>query len=91
MNRVVLEVKSPESGIRPVATKPPEGKIVHLSLWIKTEVARTLHQSLVVDLVNPKYVPGAEVGLEWQYGNGTKAMASDKWTGKSFVIVSDAK
>lgn len=96
---------SPESSVQLIVTRPPEGKVVHTELGIKTSgnyidpyfkllvtvgALEDVDKVLGGSFLNPRYIPATEVGLEW-HRDGKKIPVSDKWARESYILISNEK
>lgn len=73
-------------GTQVVATKVIPGKLIHLDRLHPSRIDCSKAQKS--ELINPRYELCSTMGVEWQL-NGKKAMVSDKWAERFYVLVSD--
>ena len=92
--RIKYEDEPPMPAIDIVATKAPEGMVVHVEDPVifdtSEEYAMVVQKRALGLLDGMKYMRGDEVGLEWSTPQGKKLAKSDEWAKSSYIPVTPA-
>ena len=88
-----FENRIEEKKITLVATKAPEGMIVHTELGVSQKSAgpnfSKFQKKSLGNVKNFRVVRASEVGIEWRDSSGKKIKESDNGAKESYVWVSD--